>query len=165
MSIRRLAAAMVVALGGLVMVSPSAAAAPPSAQLDGTYVCSNGQSYEVFVTEHTLVGFVDGKGVAPRAFHFTSHLSLVVQDGPYAGDVITADADSGITGPSGQPIRTALSGTTTCTNTSSEEVELTIDQQTADFFGIDPKYVGASATGPEDASITVWVMTEQLEHR
>jgi hypothetical protein len=165
MSIRRSAAVVLVAFAGLVMASPSAEAAPPSAQLDGTYVCADGQSYEVYVTEHALVGFVDGKGVAPRAFRFTSHLSLVVQDGPYAGDVITADVDSGVTGTSGQPIRSTLPGTTTCMSTSSEEVAFTIDQETADFFGIDPKYVGSSVTGTEDASITVWVGTEQLQHR
>jgi len=165
MSIRRSAAVVLVALAGLVIASPSAEAAPPSAQLDGTYVCSNGQSYEVYVTEHTLVGFVDGKGVAPRAFRFTSHLSLVVQGGLYAGELITADVDSGVTGPSGQPVRSSLPGTSTCTSTSSEEVAFTIDQETADFFGIDPKYVGSSVTGTEDASITVWVGTEQLQHR
>jgi hypothetical protein len=165
MSIRRSAAVVLVAFAGLVLASPSAEAAPPSAQLEGTYVCSNGQSYEVYVTEHTLVGFVDGKGVAPRAFRFTSHLSLVVQDGPFAGDVISADVDSGITGPSDQPIRSSLPGTSTCMSTSSEEVAFTIDQETADFFGIDPKYVGSSVTGTEDASITVWVGTEQLQHR
>jgi hypothetical protein len=103
--------------------------------------------------------------VAPRAFHFTSHLSLVVQDGPYAGDVISANADSGITGPSGAPIRSPLPGTSTCMLTSTEQVAFMIDQETADFFGLDPKYVGSSVTGTEDASITVWVGTEQLQHR
>jgi hypothetical protein len=165
MSIRRLAAAMLVTLGGFVMLSPSAEAAPPTAQPDGTYVCSNGQSYFVFVNEHSLVGYVDGRGVAPRAFRFTSHLSLVVQDGPYAGDVISADVDSGVTGPNEQPIRSPLVGTSTCVQTSSDQVEFTIDQETVDFFGIDPKYLGFTVIGTEDASITVWVTTQLLQHR
>lgn len=163
---RRLTVTVLAALGSLALVAPSAQAAPPTAQFDGTYVCSNGQSYEVFVSTKSLVGYIDGKGVAPRAFHFTGALSLVVQDGPYAGDVITAGLDSGITGPSNDPINdNALNGTSTCVQTFSGDVEFVVDQQAVDFFAIDPKYLGSTVSGTEDASITVYITTQLVQHR
>lgn len=163
---RRLTVTVLGVLGSLALVAPSAQAAPPTAQFDGVYTCSNGQSYEVHVSSKSLVGYVDGKGVAPRAFHFTSGLSLVVQDGPYAGDIITTDVDSGITGPSNNPINdNALNGTSTCTQTFSGDVAFVVDQQAVDFFAIDPKYVGSTVSGTEDASITVYVTTQQVQHR
>jgi hypothetical protein len=164
--VRRLAAILLLSLGSLSLTAPSAPAAPPSAQFDGTYTCSNGQSYDVFVSSRSLVGYIDGKGVAPRAFQFTSQLSLEVQDGPYAGDVITAGVDSGVTGPNGQPVSDlVLQGTSTCTQTFSGDVQFVVDQESVDFFGIDAKYLGSTVSGTEDASITVFVTSSLLEHR
>ena len=61
MSHHRLALSVVAALGAIAFLTPSAQAAPPTAQFDGTYTCTNGQSYEVYVSEHSLVGYVDGR--------------------------------------------------------------------------------------------------------
>ena len=72
MFLRRLTVGLVAAVGSVALAAPSAQAAPPTAQFDGTYTCTNGQSYEVYVSEHSLVGYVDGKAVTPRAFRFTS---------------------------------------------------------------------------------------------
>jgi len=164
--VRRLLLVVTAAIGSLALAAPGAQAGPPSAQFDGTYTCSTGQSFEIFVSEHSQVGYVDGRGVAPRAFHFTSTLVLVVQDGLYAGDVITADVDSGVTGLNKQPIddRT-LNGTATCGQTFSGHVDFVVDELTVGFFGIDPKYLGATVGGTEDASITIYVTAEQLANR
>ena len=166
MSVRRLTLGLVAALGSFAFLAPGAQAAPPTAQFDGTYTCTNGQSYEVYVSEHSLVGYVDGRAVTPRAFHFTSMLTLVVQDGPYAGDVITVEADSGVTGPSNQPVNShALNGTSTCTQAISDDVEFVVGEQELEFFGIDAKYLGSTVSGTETGSITVWVTTQQLARR
>jgi hypothetical protein len=166
MAHHRFALGLVAAFGALAFVAPSAQAAPPTAQFDGTYTCSNGQSYEVYVSEHSLVGYVDGKAVTPRAFHFTSMLTLVVQDGPYAGDVITVAADSGVTGASNRPVNSAaLNGTSTCTQAFSDDVEFVVGEEEVGFFGIDPKYLGSTVSGTEEGSITVWVTTNQLARR
>jgi hypothetical protein len=166
MSVRRFAAVVMVALGSIAVLAPGAQAAPPSAQFDGTYTCSNGQSIDVFVNNHSLVGYVDGKGVAPRAFRFISDVSLEVQDGAYAGDVISQGVDSGISGPSGKPTNgQTLTGTSACVKFFSGEIEFVIDQGAVDFLGIDPKYLGSTVSGSEDSSITVYVTTQQLQHR
>jgi len=162
----RLGLGLVAAFGAFAFVAPSAQAAPPTAQFDGTYTCTNGQSYEVYVSEHSLVGYVDGKAVAPRAFQFTSMLTLVVVDGPYAGDVITVAADSGVTGAGNRPVNShALSGTSACTQAISDEVEFVVGEEEVGFFGIDPKYLGSSVSGTEEGSITVWITTNQLARR
>ena len=163
---RQLTATALLAIGAIPLTAGAASAAPPSAQLDGTYVCSTGQSFDVYVSGTSLVGYVDGRGVAPRAFHFTSRLQLTVQDGPYAGDVITASVDSGVTGPSGDAVKpVALQGTSTCTQSVTQGVEFVVDQEAVNFFGIDAKYLGATVTGTESASITVFVTMELLLHR
>ena len=166
MSLRRLTLGLVAALGFFAFLATGAHAAPPTAQFDGTYTCSNGESYEVYVSEHSLVGYVGGKAVTPRAFDFTSTLTLVVQDGPYVGDVITVEADSGVTGPNNQPVNShALNGTSTCTQTISDDVEFVVGEQELEFFGIDAKYLGSTVSGTETGSITVWVTTQQLARR
>jgi hypothetical protein len=164
--VRNVSVTVLSVLAGLALVAPSAQAAPPSAQLDGTYTCSTGQSYVVYVSEHSLVGYIDGRGVAPRAFQFTSQLSLEVQDGPYAGDVITAGVESPVAGPNNKPVKeVALQGTSTCVQTALEEVEFVVGQEEVEFFGIDPKYLGSTVSGTEDASITVYVTSSMLDHR
>lgn len=166
MSLRRITLGLVAAFGSFAFLAPGAQAAPPTAQFDGTYTCTNGESYEVYVSEHSRVGYVDGKAVSPRAFHLTSTLTLVVQDGPYAGDVITVEADSGVTGPNNQPINSrALNGTSTCTLTFSDDVEFVVGEQELEFFGIDAKYLGFTVSGTVEGSITVWVTTQQLARR
>ena len=166
MSHHRLALSLVAAFGAIAFMTPGAQAAPPAAQFDGTYTCTNGQSYEVYVSEHSLVGYVDGKAVTPRAFHFTSMLTLDVVGGPYAGDVITVAADSGITGASNRPVNSnALNGTSTCTQAFSDDVEFVVGEEEVGFFGIDPKYLGSNVSGTEEGSITVWVTTNQLARR
>jgi hypothetical protein len=166
MSVRRSTAVVMVALGSIAVLAPGARAAPPSAQFDGTYTCSNGQSIDVFVSNHSLVGYVDGRGVAPRAFQFISDVSLEVQDGAFAGDVISLGVDSGISGPSGKPTNgQTLTGTSTCVQSFSGDIEFVVDQGAVDFLGIDPKYLGSTVSGSEDASITVYVTTQQLQHR
>jgi len=157
---------VIVALGSIAVLAPGAQAAPPSAQYDGTYACSNGQSIDVFVSNHSLVGYVDGRGVAPRAFQLISDVSLEVQDGAYAGDVISLGVDSGITGPNGKSTNPqTLTGTSTCVQSFSGDIEFVVDQGAVDFFGIDPKYLGSTVSGSENASITVYVTTQQLQHR
>jgi len=165
MSLRHLTVGLVAAVGAVALLAPSAHAAPPSAQFDGTYTCTNGQSYEVYVSEHSLVGYVNGKAVTPRAFEFTSALALVVADGPYAGDVITAGADSGVTGANNKPVLHPLNNTSTCTQAFSGPTEFVVDDQAVEFFGIDAKYIGSLVTGTENASITVWITTQQLARR
>jgi hypothetical protein len=166
MSLRRLTLGLVAALGCLTFLAPGAQAAPPTAQFDGTYICTNGESYEVYVSEHSLVGYVDGKAVAPRAFHFTSVVTLDVQDGPYAGDVITVAADSGVTGASNRPLNfAALNGTSTCTQAFSDDAEFVVAEEEVALFGIDPKYLGSTVSGTEEGSITVWVTSQQLAMR
>ena len=166
MSVRRFTAVVLLALGSIAVLAPGAQAAPPSAQFDGTYTCSNGQSIDVFVSNHSLVGYVDGRGVVPRAFQFISDVSLEVQDGAYAGDVISLAVDSGISGPNGKPANgQTLTGTSTCVQSFSGDIEFVVDQGAVDFLGLDPKYLGSTVTGSEDASITVYVTTQQLEHR
>jgi len=167
MSIRRPTLGLLTVLVSGAFWAPPAQAAPPNAQLDGTYACSTGQSYEVYVSDHSLVGYIDGRGVAPRAFWFTSTLHLDVLDGPYAGDAITASFDSGITGPNQRPINPAgLTNTSTCTQSSTEEIEPgVLDEEAVAFFGIDAKYLGATVSGSEDASITVYITTKLIEHR
>lgn len=164
--VRRGTVTVLSVLASLALAAPSAQAAPPSAQFDGTYTCSNGQSYVVYVSQHSLVGYIDGKGVAPRAFQFTSQLSLEVQDGPYSGDLITGGVESPLAGPNNQPIRdVALKGTSTCVQTFSGDIEFVVDQEAVDFFGIDAKYLGSTVSGTEDASITVFITSSMLEHR
>lgn len=167
MSVRRPLLGLLTLLASGVLCAPAAQAAPPNTQLDGTYTCSTGQSYDVYVSDHSLVGYIDGRGVAPRAFWFSSTLHLDVLDGPYAGDVITASFDSGITGANGQPVKSVrLTNTSTCTQASTEEVEAgVLDEEAIAFFGIDPKYLGATVSGSEDASITVYITTQLIAHR
>ena len=166
MAHHRLALGLVAVFGAFAFVAPSAQAAPPTAQFDGTYTCTNGQSYEVYVSEHSLVGYVDGKAVTPRAFQFTSTLTLLVADGPYAGDVITATADSGVTGAGNRPVSSqVLNGTSTCTQAISDDVEFVVGEEEVGFFGIDPKYLGSTVSGTEEGSITVWITTNQLARR
>ena len=76
------------------------------------------------------------------------------------------DLDSGITGANNKPVNLrALNGTSTCTQTFSGPVEFVVDDQAVEFFGIDAKYLGSTVSGTEDASITVWITTQQLARR
>ena len=165
MFLRRLTVGWVAAVGSLAILAPSAHAAPPTAQYDGVYTCTNGESYEVYVSEHSLVGYVGGRAVTPRAFRFTSGLTLVVTDGPYAGDVVNVAADSGVTGANNKPVSHVLKGTTTCTQAFSGSVDFVVGEEEVEFFGIDAKYLGSTVSGTEDASITVWITTQQLANR
>ena len=40
-----------------------------------------------------------------------------------------------------------------------------VGQEEVEFFGIDPKYLGSTVSGTEDASITVYVTSSMLDHR
>ena len=172
---RRLSIGLVVSALPMALAAPPTQAAPPGAEFDRTYTCSNGRSYDVFVTDHGLAAFVDGRAVVARGFEFRSDFTLVVQNGPFAGDVVTGTVDSGLIGPSGKPANDpALTGTSMCVSTFSGPLEFVLGQETGEVTtsrhaysntgpAIDPTYTGYLLSGTQTGSVTLYVPSQQLE--
>ena len=153
---------------GLATTTAPAFAAPPSAHPDATYTCSDGSVIDVVTLDaDNGVAWIDGRGVSARAFQFTGEFTATVLDGPYAGDVLRAPFESGVTRNHVDTVNAhALNNTVTCMGDHSENFGRTVlTQDDLDFLGADSKYLGAKASLGQTFTLTVYVTRQLIAHR
>lgn len=147
----------------------AATAAPPGAQDQGAFLCSNGQIIDITTPANSgaPVAWVDGRGIAARAFVFVSSYTVTVLDGPFAGDVLHLDDQSpAARNGSPHPVNPdSLSNTVTCSQPFYEDNTDVVTADAAAEEGIPDKYIGATVHAVGSGSLTVYLSAGQLAHR
>jgi hypothetical protein len=159
------------ALGSALLVAAPAQAAPPTATQTVPLSCDNDSSGVAQVDERGLPSrsaWIDGHGVAARAFARTESGTLHLSDGATA--TYSVDEAPGVD-PGRSGIRlvldpVSLSNTTACHLPDEPfTFTLTLSAEDVAFVGIDPSYVGTDAEVEGHGVTTVYLGTAQLAAR
>lgn len=164
------AAAVLASASAVGLVAAPAAANPQATAPYGTFTCSDGRTVDIFGIAvprfPTQVGFIGGKGAVARWFGVQDTGAVTILDGAHAGEVFAID--NAFTGPANRSRRASppdLSTLATCTGVEDYRYDFALDQESADFLGLDASYLGAQAHVEGTSSTTVWINAVQLAHR
>ena len=163
--------AAVAALGTALLVAAPAQAAPPTATHTFPITCDDGTSGDAQVDARGLPSrsaWIDGRGIAARAFARTESGTVHLEDGTTA--TYSVDEAPGVDpGRSGIQLTlnpVSLSNTTAC-HLPDETFALTIMLSAEDvaFVGMDQSYIGTYADVVGHGATTVYLGTAQLKAR
>lgn len=155
--------------GSVAVASPAVANSQATAPY-GTFTCSDGRTFEIFgmpvLRFPSQVGFINDKGVLARWYAAQESGSVTVLDGPHAGEVVPFDnAFSGPINRSRRASQMDLSELATCSAVEQYSYTFTMDQERADYLGLDATYVGALVAATGSSTTTVYLNGNQLAHR
>lgn len=160
----------VVVGGGLLLAAP-AQAAPSTATQYVPISCTDGSSGVAQVDSRGLPSrsaWIDGRGIAPRAFSRDESGTAVLADGTVVSYAMVSppSVDAGRMGITVSRSAASLSGTTACsTPTEDFEISLVLSADDTAFLGIDSSYAGTEAHVAGHGATTVYLPTTQLQAR